>query len=248
MDCQNAQSWIDGYLDHELDPLRSLEIEDHLRVCSLCSERYHAHQALSENLRKESLYFKAPGELHSRIQRSVRQAAGSPARRLSWSWRWAPMAAAALIVLALLPLLRGPSTQEILTQEVLSSHIRSLMPEHLTDVASSDQHTVKPWFNGRLDFSPPVTDFAKEGFPLVGGRLDYINNRAVAVLVYGRRKHFINVFVWPSASHPDGAAETITLQGYNLFHWTKAGMTYWAASDLNSSELQEFVQLVQSQT
>jgi anti-sigma factor RsiW len=156
------------------------------------------------------------------------------------------VAAAAVIVLALVPLLRGPSTQEILAQQVLSSHIRSLMPQHLTDVSSSDQHTVKPWFNGRLDFSPPVADFAKEGFPLVGGRLDYVDNRPVAALVYGRRKHFINVFVWPSASKIDAGTKDMTLQGYNLVQWTKSGMTYWVVSDLSKSELDEFVRQVRS--
>lgn len=246
MDCKSAQTLIAGYLDRELDPVRSLEIEEHLRACSLCSEGYHAHQALSDNLRKDFIYFKAPGGLRNRVERSVRQAAGTTARSLSWGW--VPTAVAALIVLALIPLLRAPSPQEILAQEVLSSHIRSLMPEHLTDIASSDQHTVKPWFNGRLDFSPPVMDFAKEGFPLLGGRLDYLNNRPVAALVYSRRKHFINVFVWPADSATDAGVKTTTRQGYNLFHWTRRGMTYWVVSDLGEPELQEFTRQLQQRS
>jgi anti-sigma factor RsiW len=250
MDCKSTQTLMAGYLDHELDPVRSLEVEDHLRLCSSCSQSHKTDQLLRDGLRNPSVYFKAPGDLHSRIRRSVRDAGRvrSISGRLVWSWVRiaAPVAAAAIVILALVPFLHGPSNQEILAQEVLSSHIRSLMPQHLTDVASSEQHTVKPWFNGRLDFSPAVVDLAREGFPLVGGRIDYVNNRPVAALVYGRRKHLINVFVWPSASAPDTGTKTITHQGYNLFYWTRAGMTYWAVSDLNKTELQEFVGHVRS--
>src|SRR5262245_46056038 len=252
MECKSAETLIDGYLDHELDPVRSLEIEDHLRTCSLCSQSYKAHQMFSEILRKRSLYFKAPGDLHRRIQRSVRQAANAEtvSRRLSWSWGWvaAPVATAALVILTLVPFSRGPTSEEILTREVLSSHIRSLMPDHLTDIRSSDRHNVKPWFNGKLEFSPTVADLSTEGFPLVGGRLDFLHNRQVAVLVYGRRQHFINLFVWPSPSESDTEIKTILRQGYNLFYWTSGGMTYWTVSDLNKDELQEFARQVQGRT
>jgi anti-sigma factor RsiW len=252
MDCKSAQTLIDGYLDHELEPVRSLEVEDHLRGCAVCFQSYKDHQVLSEGLRAGSVYFKAPADLEKRIQRSVRQAAkaDSAPRWLSWSWvkLAAPMVAAALVVLTLLPFLRGPSTEETLTQEVVSSHIRSLMANHLADVTSSDQHTVKPWFNGKLDFSPPVEDLATHGFPLVGGRLDYLNNRPVAALVYQRAKHLINVFVWPSNESSDSGIKTETRQGYHVYHWTRSGMTYWVVSDLEESQLQEFVQLLQNQS
>ena len=170
-------------------------------------------------------------------------------KRIGWrsSWAVAGIAAAAMVALAVLrlgPVVSRPSPDNLLAQEVLASHVRSLMANHLTDVPSSDQHTVKPWFNGKLDFSPPVKDLSGDGFPLVGGRLDYLEDRPVAALVYQRRKHFINLFIRPSDS--GSGQKTVMRQGYNLFHWTQSGMTYWAVSDLNSSELQEFVHLVQN--
>ncbi len=170
---------------------------------------------------------------------------------IAWwrSWAVPCLAAVALVtgtMLWLTPRVSRRSQDDLLAQAVLASHVRSLMAAHLTDVPSSDQHTVKPWFDGKLDFSPPVQDLSKEGFPLVGGRLDYLEDRPVAALVYQRRKHFINLFIWPALK--DAKQQTVMRQGYNLFHWTQSGMTYWAVSDVNSAELQEFVRLVQGQS
>jgi anti-sigma factor RsiW len=250
MDCPNAQTLLDGYLDGELDPVRNLEIEEHLHGCARCAQSCSDHQIIRGGLKTESLYFKAPADLQKRIQRSVRQAAKAeaPAGWFSGSWFKiaAPLATAALVVLMLVPYFGGPSSDQLLTQEVVASHIRSLMANHLADVPSTDEHTVKPWFNGKLDFSPPVSDLAKQGFPLVGGRLDYLSNRPVAALVYRRDKHVINVFVWPSDSSAQTAGPIKTQQGYHVVRWTSSGMNFWVVSDLEQNELARFTDLLKS--
>lgn len=248
MDCPNAQTLLDGYLDGELDVSHNLEVKEHLQGCPLCSASYSDRQVIRTGLKNDSFYFKAPADLEKRIKHSLRQAAKTeaPTRWLSWSWLKiaAPLAATALIVLTLVPFFTGSSSDERLSQDVVASHIRSLMVSHLADVPSTDEHTVKPWFNGKLDFSPPVDDLAKQGFPLIGGRLDYLNNRPVAALVYQRDKHVINVFVWPSNKTSANSESFKPQQGYNVIRWTRAGMNFWAVSDLEQSQLAKFVELL----
>ncbi len=249
MSCQTTQKLMDGFLDGELDLVRNVEIQGHLQECPACQEIYQSQQALRSAVRAGAPYFKAPAELQKRVRQAVRKASkAEPAPRvMAWHWLGVAVAAAAVVVLAviLVPVLRGPSGEQLLAQEIVSSHVRSLMAAHLTDVPSSDQHTVKPWFSGKLDFSPDVKDLAKEGFTLVGGRLDYLTNRPVAALVYQRRQHVINLFIWPAAPGENAEQKTLTRQGYTMIHWNKSGMTYWAVSDLNKSELEEFVKLMQ---
>jgi anti-sigma factor RsiW len=257
--CQEAQTFLNGYLDGELDLVRNIEIEEHLHDCAGCSQAYKNHRTLRTSIRTGALYFEPPANLHGRI-RSALGKEGYEADRMSPAvtgrlrpWRWLGIAAAtalASVVLTSLILtlvMSRPAPEEMLAQEIVSSHVRSLMINHLTDVPSSDHHTVKPWFEGKLDFSPPVVDLSGEGFPLAGGRLDYLNNRPVAALVYQRRKHLINLFIWPSTHEQATPPKLSVRQGYNLFHWSDAGMSYWAVSDLNGSELQDFVHLVQNQ-
>jgi anti-sigma factor RsiW len=210
---------------------------------------------LRSAFKDNSLYYPAPAKLRKRVASSLRQAgkAGAPARALPWRWLTVGAALACALLIAFvirsaLPGRTNTSGDELLAQEVVSDHVRSLMVNHLTDVASSDQHTVKPWFDGKLDFAPQVWDFSEQGYPLVGGRLEYLNHRTAAALVYQRQKHFINVFIWPAEHSADTEPEPITRQGYNMIHWTKSGMTYWAVSDLNSNELQGLTRLIQGQT
>jgi anti-sigma factor RsiW len=249
MHCEAAQTLVDAYIDGELDPAGKLEIERHLEECAQCASGYAEHGTLKRALGAGELRFKAPAELQQRIRFALRAEAKNekpaPVVPRRWFNAAAGLAIAALALLFILPLVQNRRADDLVAREVLAGHIRSLMADHLADVASSDQHTVKPWFDGKLDFAPPVEDLAAEGYPLVGGRLDYVDNRPVAALVYQRHKHFVNVFIWPAESRGEGAAKSAGRQGYDLFRWTKGGMTYWAVSDLEKSELKRFVELLQ---
>jgi anti-sigma factor RsiW len=252
MNCKETKEIIHAYLDDELDPVQSLAVEQHLEECAACARACQEQQSLRKVMAGGSLYFEAPKVLEKRVRSAVRRAskAESPRWRWRWdtSWAWprvlAPLAVAALVILIALPMVMRPSMEDRLTQEIVSGHLRSLMASHLVDVASSDQHTVKPWFNGKLPFSPPVTDLAAQGFPLVGGRLDYVEYHQVAALVYQPRKHFINLFVWPSTGNSSTAEDFRTQQGYNVIHWSQGGMEFWAVSDMNRGDLGNFVRLV----
>jgi anti-sigma factor RsiW len=255
MDCDQVRNLLDAYVDDELDPATSLEIERHLDDCAGCAERLQNRRALKQGLQADALYYRAPDALRQRVQSAL---PGTPAsRRTGWTDRlrqnvWVSMAAALILGVLLstalfqTPLLRiSPSNG--LAQEVVDSHIRSLMANHLSDVVSTDQHTVKPWFDGKLDFSPTVINLEAQGFPLIGGRLDYLDDRPVTALVYQRQKHIINLFIWPEANASAAASAPLTIQGYHAISWINDGTIYWAVSDLELGELQMFVQLIRAQ-
>ncbi|HLZ63947.1 MAG TPA: anti-sigma factor [Ktedonosporobacter sp.] len=253
MNCNDTQQLIDAYVDGELDLVRSLEIERHLQECASCMQTYKNRQALRTAISNSStLYHHAPASLQKRLQSSLHTASKVAPSPRTVVWRTLIAAAALTLVLVLawnaFRMLTPPPASGSLTQQVLSSHIRSLMPGHLTDVVSTDQHTVKPWFDGKLDFSPPVVDLKQQGYPLIGGRLDYVNNRSVAVAVYHHQEHVINLFMWPADQNASQETTTITQQGYHLISWTRAGTTYWAVSDLEEAQLQDFVRLIQQNT
>ena len=238
---------LDALLDGELDAAEARELEAHLAQCPECAKFRDQRLALRAAIAARVPAFPAPDTLRRRVRAAIRAAApaGSTRRSAPLLWRSLAIAASlAIVAMGSWRLAVRRAAGDALADAVLASHVRSLMPGHLTDVLSSDQHTVKPWFNGRLDFSPPVSDFAGRGYPLLGGRLDYLDGRPVAALVYGRRQHVINVYLWPGAGGANAGA-TRTRQGYHVLHWTTRDYTYWAASDLGLAELQDFVALLQ---
>lgn len=250
MASDNFAPLLHAYLDSELDLVRSLELEEHLKGCPDCAQELWTQQTLRKAFRSANLYHRAPAGLEVQIRAALPQekkVVEMPRRQV---WNWMAVAAAIMVALVLtwrmLPAMMGRSQTDLLAQEIVSSHIRSLQPGHLMDVESTDQHTVKPWFNGKIDFSPPVKDFAEEGFPLIGGRLDYVDHRPAAALVYQRHKHYINVYVWPEAEAKEKPVQMQATDGYNMAFWERGGMYFCAVSDLNTGELQQFVQLLQN--
>jgi anti-sigma factor RsiW len=263
MDCHALHALLDGYVDGELDLSHNLEIEQHLLDCPACAGAVQGRQALRESLQTAGLRFHPAASLGQRVRAALRDAVpdrpAPPSRPRRWrqlavtsSWALAgALAAGALVavsVWALSHLPRGPAASDRLAGEVVASHIHSLMADHLLDVKSSDRHEVKPWFidQAKLDYSPPVRDLDKQGFKLKGGRIDYLDHRPVAAVVYQRRKHRINLFVWPASSGTSAEVREEERQGFRLIHWTEGGMTYWAVSDLNGEELREFVREVRA--
>ncbi len=248
MICNETRQFLDAYVDGELEITRAVEIEQHLETCPDCHALVDSRRKFTASVRSEAPYFEAPRELEARIRARIHEAGKTPAglslQSSSFPWSMAAIAASLAFLVALTTLLvqnlRRPSAADLIAKEVVADHIRSLMGNHLADVPSSDQHTVKPWFAGKIDFAPVVKDLASDGFPLTGGRLDYLDGRPVAALLYKRHQHTINLFLWPVASS-DSGLQTFSLKGYNVIHWIRSGMNYWVVSDLNLAELTEFV-------
>jgi anti-sigma factor RsiW len=256
-----------AYIDDELDASSAARFATHIAGCSACADAHRQMLALRSVLQTHAVRYAAPDHLRHNILAALprrtpdtKKASKPPSKllnelsnklsnKLSWAWINFGVATACSFALALTLSLymAAPSSDELAQQEIVASHARSLMVDHLADVASTDQHTVKPWFAGKLDFSPTVYDFAQQGFPLIGGRLDYVRERPVAALAYRHRLHVVNLFVWPDKSHVDTAPQTATRQGYHLIHWNQAGMCYWAISDMNAQDLGEFEHLLTMQ-
>jgi anti-sigma factor RsiW len=253
MDHEQAFDLLPGYFDQELSLSEALEFERHLAGCKQCQQVYAQHRQVSAQLRQADFRVEAPAELVNRIRAALPGRRPPLWQRLSerlgrWSGDgslgWAPLGALAMSLIALTwsagLYLSVPSSETRLTQELVDNHIRSLQINHLSDVISTDRHTVKPWFDGKLDFAPPVVDLAPRGYPLVGGRLDYLNGRPVAVMVYRYKLHPINLYVWPG-NDARGAPHLYEKQGYHLAHWNAGGMNYWAITDAGETELNGFI-------
>jgi mycothiol system anti-sigma-R factor len=248
MSCELARTVVHAYLDGELDAVRAAEFERHLEQCAECISGLEAQEKLSSALHSPQLYEKAPAELREKIvaatQRPSKVVAMTPRRAMVWR---SLAAAAAILFLAYagwraVPGSRGDNYAAVLASQVVDAHLRSLQPGHLTDVVSTDQHTVKPWFDGKLEFAPPVQDFSSVGFSLQGGRLDVVHGRTVAALIYGRRKHVISVFVWPMREHDEGLGSGAE-QGYHFVAWHAAGMEFCAVSDVSAEDLAQLQKL-----
>ena len=246
MSCEQTQTVLHGYLDGELDAARAAEFERHLETCSDCLAALETQEKLRSAIQRAQLREQAPVSLRRKVKANLR-AARREGFGLSGMWlRWVATAAAillvALVVWRVLPDLRG-GADNFEAAAVIDAHLRSLQAGHLVDVASTDQHTVKPWFDGKIDFAPPVHDFANDGFALQGGRLDVLHGRTVAALVYGRNKHVVNVFVWPTAAR-DEAPRAGSHLGYQWLHWRQGGMEFYAVSDTTPSALVELQRLI----
>ncbi len=249
MSCELAKTVLHGYLDGELDAAGAADFERHLISCADCVAALEANENLRSSVQRAGLYERASLALRETVQAQL----GAPDRssimpiRNPAPWRWLAVAATFLLAVflgwRLLPILRGNRGETALASAIVDAHLRSLQPGHLEDVQSTDQHTVKPWFDGKLDFAPPVHDFVSDGFPLQGGRLDVVHGRTVAVLVYARRKHLINVFVWPTPE-PDSQPSSGSQLGYHWIDWRKAGMEMCAVSDITPDDLADLQHLL----
>lgn len=249
MHCELTESRLQAYFDGELDAAGAASFEQHLRTCSECASALASEQSLRQAISGSQLYAPAPAKLQKSILKKLPSASASQPFSFHL-WRWAALAAVLLLAVflgrELISVFRAQSESIALASAAVDAHLRSLQPGHLADVQSSDQHTVKPWFDGRVNFAPPVPDFANDGFPLLGGRLDVLDGRTAAALVYGRRKHIINVFVVQSQSAPPkpGSGDR---QGYHWLSWQRGPFAYIAVSDVSSADLNQLRTLFQSQ-
>ena len=251
MDCVRESELLSGYLDNELDALHVAEIEAHLRDCVSCRKQHEQALRLQSLVKERAPRYGAPAHLRSKILASVRSA--QPRSRVR---EWIPVgwfqfggALAATVLLTSVITYNSilPSYTDRIVDEVVATHVRALITNHLTDVASSDQHTVKPWFNGKLDFSPPVIDLEAQGFPLVGGRIDYVNGRPIAALLYRHRQHWVSVFIWPDQHAVSSAPRSVSKRGYDITQWSADGLIFSVVSDVATKEQSKFVALLRGE-
>jgi anti-sigma factor RsiW len=247
MNCHEATPLISALADGEVDRARSRAIRTHLRTCPDCEKKHQDILDLRSRLRKEVSYFAAPPALRARIADLPVDAARSRDRIQPGRWRWLASGAFAGCAATILAWVVGTSlltwrANEDFVAEAVQAHVRATLNNHLIEVASSDQHTVKPWLSARLDYSPPVPDLASDGFKLTGGRLEYLAGHPVATLVYRYRDHVVDVFVRPESTGPPAAFRTV--RGFNAAHATGSGMNWLAVSDVSPDVLASFVRQI----
>jgi anti-sigma factor RsiW len=241
---------LDAYIDGELEVAIAAQVGVHLGSCRACAANVEDRRALRDSVRQSGAYRVAPAPLRESVARELGRQRSQDAAGGARTPRWAWGSLAACLVLAgvvawLLVVPRGAaSAEDQILREAVSAHIRSLMATHLADIAVSDQHAVKPWFAGKLDFSPTVVDHAAEGFPLTGGRLDYVAGRPVAAVVYQRRAHVINLFTCPDTAAKASRPHSVQDRGFNAVTWSDGAMRFCAVSDVNKDDLLQFVSLV----
>ena len=238
MNCQDAHVWLNALLDEELDVKNAADVHAHLAGCEACAKRYQSLEALHAQLQREDVRFDVPEALTRRINHMIRPPRAS---FMDKAPRWAVWAGWPVAVAACTLLWVGAvHSRSDLQQEVVDVHVRSLLANHLSDVVSTDHHTVKPWFAGKIDFSPPVPDLSAQGFDLVGGRLDYLDHRVAAALVYRRHAHFINLLVRPESARSAALPPATVESGYALRAWRDKGLEFIAVSDIEPKELDLF--------
>jgi anti-sigma factor RsiW len=245
MTCDEAEILLHALIDGELDAGHAREVEQHVAGCPRCTAALADYRAMSAAVAGANLRYTAPASLRERIEAALPQPKSAeivplPSRRSVLRGFAMGSAVSALAATGLVAIVLRNDDETRINSEIVSAHLRSLQAGHLTDVVSTDQHTVKPWFNGKLDVAPPVIDLTAQGFTLIGGRLDYVDARAVGAIVYRRRQHVINLFVAQTASTESRAAKMETIQGFNIRRWSDRGLNYWAVSDLAADELAEF--------
>jgi anti-sigma factor RsiW len=247
MTCDEAEILLHALIDGELDAGHAREVEAHLATCAKCAAAARDYREMKKAVAQGGLRYTAPPELRRRIEASLPQAEVPTRRALLKGFAMGSAVSAIAASGLFAVVLRGDDEARLQT-EFVSAHLRSLQANHLTDVVSTDQHTVKPWFNGRIDIAPPVVDLGSQGFALVGGRLDYVDGRPVGALIYRRRQHVINLFVAQGASAEPRAAKMETVQGFNIRRWSDRGLNYWAVSDLSKEELANFGEQLEAAT
>jgi anti-sigma factor RsiW len=252
MQCQESKKILDAYVDNEVDVLQSVALEEHLAECPDCTKTIESRRTLKSAIQNADLRYTAPPELVSAVRKELRmgEEKRTSARWLGFNWLrlkdlslgFAGATVAFLLAASILGFWFHTPESVKIARAATDDYVRSMLMENRgIDVVSTDQHTVKPWFNGKTSFSPPVENYADKGFPLAGGRLDFVDNQTVATLIYRRNQHYINVFLYPSNESYEGARQE---RGYRILYWSRDGMQYWVVSDLNQQELEQFAALI----